>query len=145
MTESIKGCTPFFLNAEPQRTGISSILQVKRRMAAFAKQLPEALELISRALRAGHPVSSAIELLTQEMNDPIGSEFGIVVDEITYGADLETKKSLYLDPTFRQSLKDTFASPMAGPFANCWHAYASGGRVVPRSDLPSPMPATDSW
>jgi tight adherence protein B len=39
-------------------------------------------------LRAGHPVASALDLLTQEMTDPIGSEFGIVTDEVAYGADL---------------------------------------------------------
>jgi len=41
-----------------------------------------------RGLRAGHPVSSALNLLTEEMTDPIGSEFGLVVDEVTYGAEL---------------------------------------------------------
>lgn len=41
-----------------------------------------------RALRSGHPVSSAIDLLTHEMEDPIGSEFGVVADEVSYGAEL---------------------------------------------------------
>ena len=41
-----------------------------------------------RGLRAGHPVASALELVTTEMVDPIGSEFGIVLDEVTYGAEL---------------------------------------------------------
>ncbi len=41
-----------------------------------------------RGLRAGHPIAAALDLLTVEMPDPIGSEFGIVVDEVTYGADL---------------------------------------------------------
>ena len=39
-------------------------------------------------MRSGHPVASAIELLTEEMEDPIGSEFGLVSDEVTYGANL---------------------------------------------------------
>jgi tight adherence protein B len=41
-------------------------------------------------LRAGHPVPIAITMVAKEMSDPAGSEFGIVADEITYGADLET-------------------------------------------------------
>ncbi len=49
-----------------------------------------------RSLRAGHPVPVAITMVAREMPDPIGSEFGIVADEITYGADLETgMRNLY--------------------------------------------------
>ena len=49
-----------------------------------------------RSLRAGHPVPIAITMVAREMADPIGSEFGIVADEITYGADLETAmRNLY--------------------------------------------------
>ena len=52
--------------------------------------------MIVRSLRAGHPVPIAISMVAREMRDPIGSEFGIVVDEITYGADLESAlRSLY--------------------------------------------------
>jgi tight adherence protein B len=46
--------------------------------------------MIVRSLRAGHPTPIALTMVAREMQDPIGSEFGIVVDEITYGADLET-------------------------------------------------------
>ena len=49
-----------------------------------------------RSLRAGHPVPIAITMVGREMPDPIGSEFGMVSDEITYGADLETAmRNLY--------------------------------------------------
>jgi tight adherence protein B len=48
------------------------------------------MDIIVRSLRAGHPVPVAINMVAREMADPVGSEFGIVVDEITYGADLET-------------------------------------------------------
>ena len=51
-------------------------------------QFPVALDVFVRGLRAGHPIASALDLLTVEMPDPIGSAFGIVVDEVTYGADL---------------------------------------------------------
>jgi tight adherence protein B len=61
-----------------------------RRQKKFSGQFPDALDTIVRSLRAGHPVPVAIAMVGQEMPDPIGSEFGMVSDEITYGADLET-------------------------------------------------------
>jgi tight adherence protein B len=61
-----------------------------RRQKKFGAQFPDALDIIVRSLRAGHPVPVAIGMVAREMPDPIGSEFGIVADEITYGADLET-------------------------------------------------------
>ena len=61
-----------------------------RRQKAFGAQFPDSLDMIVRSLRAGHPVPVAISMVAREMKDPIGSEFGIVADEITYGADLET-------------------------------------------------------
>jgi tight adherence protein B len=61
-----------------------------RRQKAFGAQFPDALDMIVRSLRAGHPVPIAVSMVAREMRDPIGSEFGIVADEITYGADLES-------------------------------------------------------
>src|SRR5262249_24046331 len=55
------------------------------RIAAFSEQFPEALDVIARGLRAGHPFRVAIGLVAREMPDPVGSEFGIVADEITFG------------------------------------------------------------
>jgi tight adherence protein B len=67
-----------------------------RRQRKFAAQFPDALDIITRSLRAGHPVPVAVNMVGREMGDPIGSEFGIVTDEITYGADLETAmRNLY--------------------------------------------------
>ena len=66
------------------------ILQVRanRRRRKMQEQFPVALDVFVRGLRAGHPIAAALDLLTVEMPDPIGSEFGLVVDEVTYGADL---------------------------------------------------------
>lgn len=67
-----------------------------RRQSKFAAQFPDALDTIVRSLRAGHPVPIAVSMVGREMPDPIGSEFGIVSDEITYGADIETAmRNLY--------------------------------------------------
>lgn len=60
-----------------------------KRIQKFAKQLPDALDMIVRSLRAGHPASVAINLVAREMPDPLGTEFGIVSDEITFGLSLE--------------------------------------------------------
>ncbi len=60
-----------------------------KRLKLFAEQLPDALDVMVRSLQAGHPVSAAMTLVTKEMADPIGTEFGLAVDEMTYGLDLK--------------------------------------------------------
>ena len=55
------------------------------RLKQLEEQMPLALDVVNRALRAGHPVISAVRLAGEEMGDPIGSEFGLIVDETTYG------------------------------------------------------------
>lgn len=64
--------------------------RAQKRTRLMEEQFPVALDVFTRALLAGHPVASAIELLTHEMPDPIGSEFGLVFDEVSYGSDLNT-------------------------------------------------------
>ncbi|WP_336985684.1 type II secretion system F family protein [Altererythrobacter aquiaggeris] len=60
----------------------------QRRRKKMQEQFPVALDIFVRALRSGHPIASAIDLLTGEMEDPIGSEFGLIADEVSYGAEL---------------------------------------------------------
>ncbi len=60
-----------------------------RRTKKFQKQLSPAIEVMIRSLGAGHPLPSAINLVANEMPDPIGSEFGILSDELTYGIELD--------------------------------------------------------
>ena len=60
----------------------------QRRRKKMQAQFPVALDIFVRALRSGHPIASAIDLLTHEMEDPLGSEFGLVSDEVSYGANL---------------------------------------------------------
>lgn len=68
----------------------------KRRQAKFGEQFPDALDIIVRSLRAGHPIPIAISMVSREMPDPVGGEFGIVSDEATYGSDMETAmRNLY--------------------------------------------------
>jgi len=59
-----------------------------RTRKKMQEQFPVALDVFVRGLRAGHPIAAALDLLTVEMPDPIGSQFGLAVDEVTYGAEL---------------------------------------------------------
>jgi tight adherence protein B len=61
----------------------------KRRLKKFASQLPEALELIARALRAGHSLASGFNLVAQEMSQPIGGEFSRTFEEQNLGKPLD--------------------------------------------------------
>jgi tight adherence protein B len=66
------------------------VLARRRRIAAFSEQFPDALDVIARGLRVGHPFRVALGLVAREMPDPVGSEFGIVVDEIMFGLEQST-------------------------------------------------------
>ena len=61
----------------------------KRRMKLFGKQLPEALELIARALRAGHSLGAGFHLVQEEMTAPVGTEFGRVFEEQNLGIPMD--------------------------------------------------------
>ncbi len=63
---------------------------VKRRQRKASRQLPEALDVIIRSLRAGHPVPVALSLAGRELPDPIGSEFGMASDELGFGGTVST-------------------------------------------------------
>ena len=60
-----------------------------RRMKKFAAQLPDALELIARALRAGHSLGSGFQLVADEMSEPISKEFQRAFDEQNLGVSLD--------------------------------------------------------
>ena len=59
--------------------------KAKKRIALFEEQLPDALDLMVRSLRVGHPITAAIGIVAKEMSDPLGTEFGLIADEATYG------------------------------------------------------------
>jgi tight adherence protein B len=73
--------------------GLVYLMLMRMRAARLRKleaQLPEAIDILVRSLKAGHPILAAIRLVRRELPDPIATEFGILADEITYGLDLET-------------------------------------------------------
>lgn len=60
-----------------------------RRLAKLEQQLPDALDLLARALRAGHAFGSGLQMIGEEMAEPIASEFRFVHDEINFGVSME--------------------------------------------------------
>ena len=62
--------------------------KAKKRMAMIEEQLPDAVELMVRSLRVGHPFSSAISIVSKEIEDPLATEFGVIADESAYGRDV---------------------------------------------------------
>ena len=58
----------------------------RKRIAKFAEQLPDAIDVIVRGVKAGYPFTVALALVGKEMSDPIGTEFGMTSDEISFGA-----------------------------------------------------------
>jgi tight adherence protein B len=67
----------------------------KRRMEKFQRQLPDALDLIARALKAGHAFTGGLRMVAEELGDPIGTEFEKTLNEINFGVGIpEALKNL---------------------------------------------------
>lgn len=62
--------------------------KANKRMGMIEEQLPDAVELMVRSLRVGHPFSNAISIVSKEIQDPLASEFGVIADESAYGRDV---------------------------------------------------------
>ncbi len=62
-------------------------LMAANRAKTFLEQFPGAVDLVARSLQAGHPVAVALGVVAQQAPDPIGTEFGIAIDEMSYGLD----------------------------------------------------------
>ena len=62
--------------------------KAKKRLSMIEEQLPDAVELMVRSLRVGHPFASAVQIVSKEIKDPLASEFGIIADESAYGRDV---------------------------------------------------------
>ncbi|MGO4916213.1 type II secretion system F family protein [Pseudogemmobacter sp. W21_MBD1_M6] len=62
--------------------------KAKKRLSMMEEQLPDAVELMVRSLRVGHPFTSAIAIVAKEVPDPLGTEMGVISDESAYGRDV---------------------------------------------------------
>jgi tight adherence protein B len=62
--------------------------KANKRMSMIEEQLPDAVELMVRSLKVGHPFASAVQIVAKEVQDPLGTEFGVIADEAAYGRDV---------------------------------------------------------
>ncbi|MEM1234348.1 MAG: type II secretion system F family protein [Pseudomonadota bacterium] len=62
--------------------------KANKRLAMIEEQLPDAIELMVRSLRVGHPFSSAIQIVAKEVSDPLATEFGVISDEAAFGREV---------------------------------------------------------
>jgi tight adherence protein B len=79
--------------------------KAKKRMALLEEQLPDAVELMVRSLRVGHPFSAAIGIVAKEVGDPLGSEFGLIADEAAYGRDVTESLKDFAERMDNQDLR----------------------------------------
>jgi len=59
-----------------------------KRIARMTAQLPDALDLMARGLKVGHPLNATIASVAEDMPDPIATEFGILVDQVSFGEEI---------------------------------------------------------
>lgn len=62
--------------------------KAKKRMSAFDAQLSNGLELVTRSMRSGHSLISGFQMVSEELDDPIATEFGVVAEEVRLGLEL---------------------------------------------------------
>ena len=79
--------------------------KASKRMALMEEQLPDAVELMVRSLRVGHPFSAAIGIVAKEASDPLGTEFGIIADEAAYGRDISESLKEFAERMDSQDLR----------------------------------------
>ncbi len=79
--------------------------KAKKRMALMDEQLPDAIELMVRSLRVGHPFSAAINIVAKEIPDPLGTEFGVIADEAAYGRDVTESLKAFAERMDNQDLR----------------------------------------
>jgi len=79
--------------------------KAKKRLAMIEEQLPDAVELMVRSLRVGHPFSSAVNIVAKEVADPLGSEFGMIADESAYGRDISESLKMLAERMDMQDLR----------------------------------------
>ncbi|MCU0704304.1 MAG: type II secretion system F family protein [Fimbriiglobus sp.] len=81
------------------------LMKRKKRLNMFAQQLPEAMELVARALRAGHSLAAGLHVVAEEMPAPISKEFGRVYEEQNLGITMEEALKMLCDRVPNLDLK----------------------------------------
>jgi tight adherence protein B len=76
-----------------------------KRVKLMEEQLAEAIELMVRSLRVGHPFASAIGIVAKEVPDPLGTEFGFIADEAAYGRNVAESLKAFAERMDNQDLR----------------------------------------
>ncbi len=79
--------------------------KAKERIKKLEEQLPDAIELMVRSLRVGHPLISAIGIVAKEVADPLGTEFGVIADEAAYGRNVVDSLKQFAERMDNQDLR----------------------------------------
>lgn len=79
--------------------------QAKKRISLMEEQLADAVELMVRSLRVGHPFASAIGIVAKEVPDPLGTEFGVIADEAAYGRNVAEALKSFAERMDNQDLR----------------------------------------
>ncbi|MEF3046325.1 type II secretion system F family protein [Pseudotabrizicola sp. L79] len=79
--------------------------QAKKRITLMEEQLADAVELMVRSLRVGHPFASAIGIVAKEVPDPLGTEFGVIADEAAYGRNVADALKSFAERMDNQDLR----------------------------------------
>jgi tight adherence protein B len=79
--------------------------KAKKRMELMNEQLPDAVELMVRSLRVGHPFASAVGIVSKEIADPLGTEFGMISDEAAYGRNVADSLKEFAERVDSQDLR----------------------------------------
>lgn len=79
-------------------------IQRTQRVNDLVKQMPDALDMMARGLKVGHPLNTSLQTVANEMPDPIGTEFGIVVDQVSFGDDLTDAFNEFADRIDQEDL-----------------------------------------
>jgi len=79
--------------------------KAKARMSKLEEQLPDAIELMVRSLRVGHPLQSAIAIVAKEVSDPLGTEFGVIADEAAYGRNISESIAAFANRMDNQDIR----------------------------------------
>ncbi len=119
-----------------------------KRLAKFEEQLPEALDMMARSLRAGHAFTGALQMVGQEFDEPLGPEFTKTLNEINYGMGLGGGIAEPCRP-HRQRRFETYLSspfPSSGKAAAIWRkswktSAVSSASVLFLKDKSRPCPA----
>lgn len=100
----------------PVRIGVSAVMGIggvwfwvsskaKKRLDMIEEQLPDAIDLLVRGLRVGHPFTHALAAASSEIPDPLGSELGLIADEAAYGRDMGEALMAFADRLDMQDLR----------------------------------------